>query len=151
MASVILKNSLPVRNGRSWSVLSDFDNIVDRIFDSYQPYQNESFNSQMPIELTENGDNFELKAMLPGLKKEDVNIEVSEDSVAISGEYKKDEKKDDNFIHASEFFTGKFSRSITLPQKIDHQKAKADYKDGILSIILPKSQKEINKVVKLSL
>lgn|SRR5574344_714389 len=152
MTSLILKNGIPARTRRNWSTISDFDNLMERIFDMYQPYANSDYPSQMPIELSEKDNEFEFKAMLPGLKKEDVNIEVTEDGITVSGEYKSEEKDEkDDLMHASEFFTGKFSRTITLPQKIDHQKAKADYKDGILTISLPKAEKEINKVVKLSL
>ncbi|MBP7211203.1 Hsp20/alpha crystallin family protein [bacterium] len=152
MASVILKNGVPMKSRKSWSAFNDFDNLMEKIFDTYQPYANSDYNDmQIPIELTENKDEYVYKAMLPGLKKEDINIEVSEDSISISGEYKSEDKSDDDYMHISEFSSGKFSRSISLPQKIEHQKAKAEYKDGILTIKLPKSEKEVNKVVKLSL
>jgi len=151
MTNLIVRSGRPLRTGRTWSTLSEFENLVDRIFNNYYPGSEEQPLVQMPVELTERDNNLIFRAMLPGLKKENINIEISEGEVAISGEYKSQFEENKDLIHRSEFFEGKFERRIALPQKIDHQKAKADYKEGILTITMPKSEKELNKVVKLSL
>ena len=150
MANLILRSRRPFSAGRNLSSFEDFENLVDRLFSSYYGSENES-SAQMPVELTEKDNNFILKAILPGLKKDDINIEVSEENVSISGEYCSQHEEKNELIYRSEFYSGKFERVISLPQKIDHQNAKADYQDGILTITLPKSEREMNKVVKLSI
>ena len=137
MTSLILRNP-------------EMEDFFDRFFNSY-PQTSQKEDLRMPLELVEREDNFILKASLPGMKKDDINIEVSEDEVSISAEYKTDYQEDKDLIHRSEFIEGKISRTLPLPQKINHQKVKADYKDGILTLILPKSDTEINKTVKISL
>jgi len=151
MTSLILRNGRPLRNQKTWSGLDEFENIVDRIFNNYYPGGDVAVSAQIPIELTERENSLVFRAMIPGLKKENINIEVSEDRLSVSGEYKSQLEENKDLVYRSEFFEGKFERSIQLPQKIDYQKAKAEYKDGILAITMPKSEKEINKVVKLSI
>ncbi len=151
MTNLVIRNGKPLNRSRSWGAFDEFENLVDRIFNNYYGYSDSETSMQMPIELMEKDNNFILKAVLPGLKKEDINIEVSEEQVNISGDYKSREEENSDNVYRSEFFAGKFERAISLPQKIDHQKAKADYKDGILKLTLPKSEKEINKTIKLSL
>lgn len=151
MTSLIVRNGRPLRSARTWSSFNEFENLVDRIFNNYYSSSDEQSLMQMPIELTERDNNLIFKAMIPGLKKENINIEVSENEVAISGEYQSQYEENKDLIYRSEFFEGKFERRINLPQTIDHQKTKADYKDGILTITMPKSEKELNKVVKISL
>jgi len=151
MASLILRNSRPVMPTIGWSTFDEFENFVDKFFNGYHSYNGAEMSMQMPVELTEKDDNLVLKASLPGIEKENINIEVSEDSVSISGEYKSQNEENSDLVHRSEFYTGKFERSVSLPQKIDRQKAKAEYKDGILTLTLPKSEKETAKTVKLSL
>lgn len=152
MANLILRNRTPLRNGRNFSAFDEFESLVDRIFNGYGQAYNEGASSmQMPIELSEKDNNLMLKAVLPGLKKENINIEVSEEQVSISGEYKSECEESNENVYRSEFYAGRFERIIPLPQAINHQKAKADYKDGILTLTMPKSEKEANKVVKLNL
>jgi HSP20 family protein len=150
MTSLIVSNKKPF-GSRGWNAFEDFESLVDRLFNSYYSYSENGSSMQMPVELTEKNNNLVLKAILPGLRKEDINIEVSEDQISLSGEYRSENEERDELIYRSEFYSGKFERIIGLPQKVDHQKAKAEYKDGILTITLPKSEKEINKVVKLSI
>ena len=151
MANLIIRNRNHMKNSQNRAAFDEFENLVSRIFDSYYPYNSEESIAQMPIELLEKDNNLILKAILPGLKKENINIEASEDKISISAEYNSEHEEKNTHIYRSEFFAGRIERSLQLPQKIDHQKAKADYKDGILTLTLPKSEKEINKVVKLSL
>lgn len=153
MANLILRNRTPIRSGRGWSAFDEFETLVDRIFNSYSQSYGEDGTPAlgMPVELSEKDNNLLLKAILPGLKKENINIEVSEDRITLSGEYRAQNEEKNEQVYKSEFYEGRFERIVGLPQKIDHQKAKADYKDGILTLTLPKSEKEMNKVVKLSL
>ena len=141
MANLIVRNKNPLRGGRSWSAFDEFESLVDRIFNGYAQPLGEIYSSTgMPVELSEKDNNLVLKASLPGLNKENINIEVTEDTVSISGEYKSQCEENKENVYRSEFYEGRFERIIPLPQAIDHQKAKAEYKDGILTITMPKSR-----------
>lgn len=151
MNSLVLRTPISIRKSKNWTTMDEFENLVERFFSSYQPYQGEEGFLQMPVELVERDNNLILNVMIPGMKKEDINIEVSENQVSISGVCKVEYEENKDLIHRSEFCRGNFSRVISLPQLINHQKSKADYKDGILTLTLPISEKETNKVVKLTL
>lgn len=151
MTSLIVRNQNSLRNGRNSSAIDNFENLIDRFFNFYPQYPDGESFINMPVELIERDNNLIMKVMIPGMSKEDINIEVAEDQVTVSGEYNLDYQKDKDLIHRCEFCTGKFSRTMSLPQKIDHQKVKAEYKDGILTLNMPKSEKEINKKVKINL
>ena len=149
MTKLIVRNKVPSKSAKSWSEAKEFENMMNRLFSN--PFVESNSSTEMPIELTEKNNNIILKAILPGLEKENINIEVTEDRVNISGEYKAHHEENKDMIYRSEFFEGMFERMISLPQAINQQKAKADYKDGVLTITLPKSKKEMKKIVKLSL
>ncbi len=92
------------------------------------------------IEMYEKPDKFVVRAELPGMKKEEIDIHVVGDTLTISGERKtKTEVKDEEYQRC-EFCYGKFSRSITLPAAINAEKIDATYEDGILEITLPKAE-----------
>ena len=102
-------------------------------------------------ELHETDDAIHLKLELPGLEAKDLDIQVSENAVHISGERKSETKTEHNGTTKSEFYYGKFQRVIPLSARIKNTNVTADYKDGILNLTLPKSEQEKNKVVKVNL
>jgi HSP20 family protein len=103
------------------------------------------------IEMTETETDLTLKAEIPGISAQDLDIQVSEDSVMIVGEHKEEAKTDEKGYLRSEFHYGQFQRMVALPVSIRNQEAKADFKDGILTLTLPKSEEAQRKVVKLNL
>ncbi|MDH5433641.1 MAG: Hsp20/alpha crystallin family protein [Gammaproteobacteria bacterium] len=100
------------------------------------------------VDIIENDKNFEIKAELAGIPKENINIEVNKGVLTFSGEKmleSKDEKQ-----HRIERFYGRFSRSFALPENIDTSAIKAENKDGILNIVLPKQEVvESSKKIKI--
>ena len=102
-------------------------------------------------ELQETDDAIHLKLELPGLEAKDLDIQVTEDAVHISGERKSETKTENNDTTKSEFYYGKFQRVIPLSARVQNTNVTADYKDGILNLTLPKSEQEKNKVVKVNL
>ncbi|MDZ7968582.1 MAG: Hsp20/alpha crystallin family protein [Nostoc sp. DedSLP03] len=102
-------------------------------------------------ELQETDDALHLKLELPRLEAKDLDIQVTEDAVHISGERKSQTKTENNGTTKSEFYYGKFQRVIPLSAKVQNTNVTADYKDGILNLTLPKSEQEKNKVVKVNL
>lgn len=103
------------------------------------------------IDLLDKGNEYEIRTELPGMDKKDIHITVEENSVTIRGEQKFQNEKESNVNENSntiysERMQRKFFRKIPLPQKVIPDKAKAEYKDGILSLLVeknPKSQVEV--------
>jgi len=104
---------------------------------------------QLPIELNDAGDNLELKAQVPGIHPDDLDVTVNRDSVTISGEYRHEDKGNNSY--GSEFQYGKFSRTISLPVGIQQDNVQADYSNGILTLHLPKIEQARNQQVKINL
>ncbi len=131
-----------------WDPFKEISNLreeIDRIFDSFVgrvPATAEREYTWLPaINLEETDDEFIVKVELPGMKKEDVKISVSEDALTISGERKMEKEEKGKTYHRVEMAYGKFQRTITFPVEVKPDKAKATYKDGILTITVPKSEK----------
>ena len=105
------------------------------------------------VEIEEQDGELLLKAEIPGLNAEDLEVEVSEDRVIISGEHKEEKKtedKDKNYYH-SEFHYGKFERVIPLPMAIKTDDIKSDFQKGVLTLTLPKLENAPKKSVKVKL
>jgi HSP20 family protein len=102
-------------------------------------------------EMEETQDAIHLKLEVPGIEAKDLDVQVTEDAVSISGERKEETKTEENGVTKSEFHYGKFQRVIPLPARIQNTQVQAEYKDGILNLTLPKSEEEKNKVVKVNL
>jgi HSP20 family protein len=85
------------------------------------------------------------------MESKDLDIEVTAESVAIRGERKEETKTEEKGMTRSEFRYGQFHRVISLPTRIDNQNVKAEYKDGILQLELPKAEEEKHKIVKVNL
>jgi HSP20 family protein len=92
------------------------------------------------VDVAENKENFVLRAELPGMKKEDVKLALENNVLTLSGEKRYEEKRDEENYHLRESRYGKFERSFRLTDNIDRSKIAAEYKDGILSITLPKTK-----------
>jgi len=116
---------------------------MDRLFDDAytQPITNRSGFSAVPaIDLYQTEDEVVVKASLPGLKADDVHISVTNGVISLSGEFKQEEDTGKSTYHIREYRQGAFERSFTLPVEVEPDKAKADFKDGILTITLPKAE-----------
>ena len=101
------------------------------------------------IQETENA--IHLKLELPGIEAKDLDVQVTENAVYLSGERKSETKTEEKGVTRSEFHYGKFQRVIPLSARIQNTNVTADYKDGILNLTLPKTEQEKNKVVKVNL
>jgi len=99
------------------------------------------------IDVLEKNDKFELLVSLPGLKKDEVNVEVEHDTLVISGERKFNNDNKDEKYHSVESFYGRFKRSFTLPENVNTSNIKAEMNDGILKIELLKSDEKVNKTI----
>ncbi|MDH4212243.1 MAG: Hsp20/alpha crystallin family protein [candidate division WOR-3 bacterium] len=92
------------------------------------------------VDIEEDNDSIMVKAEIPGMSKEDIRVSVQSNILTITGERKRESETKNKTFHRIERTYGKFSRMITLPTDVDSDKVKANYKDGILSITLPKPE-----------
>jgi HSP20 family protein len=99
------------------------------------------------VEISEDDKEFLVKAELPGLKKEEVNVTVENGTMTISGERKVEKEEKTKKYHRVERAYGKFARSFTLPDKADATKVSAEFKDGVLQVHLPKAEKPASKAL----
>ena len=122
--------------------LSTLRNEINRLFENplAEFGGSEVFNTWAPaVDLYENKDNLVVTAELPGLKKEDIDISLHEDNLTIAGERKVEKQYGEDETQRAERFYGRFQRTIGLPKKVDVNAIKASYKDGILTVTLPKA------------
>ncbi len=126
-------------------------NAIQRLFDETRVPFATDFVKVPKAEMTQTPDAVHLKLELPGIDAKDLDIQVTENAVSISGERKPENKTEDKGMRRTEFHYGKFERVIPLPVKIQNTEVKAEYKDGILHLTLPKKEEEKNRVVKVNL
>ncbi len=139
-----------------WQPFREIDEMqreLNRIFDSLSSTQTDGVGLAFSpkAELTETPEAYVLRLELPGIKSEDLEIQVSANGVSIAGERKSESKVEEGGMTRTEFHYGKFQRVIPLPGRINHQNVTADYNDGILQLTLPKAEEEKHKVVRVSL
>ena len=101
------------------------------------------------VDITEDEKEYLIKAELPEVKKEDVKITVQDEVLSISGERKYEKEEKGKKYHRVERAYGSFVRSFTLPEDADGTKVAAEYKDGVLKVHLPKSEKAKPKSVEI--
>jgi len=132
---------------------------MDRLFDEFRsewegtfmPTRSLSadFVRQPLVDLSDSGREYVVKAELPGIDKQDLNVEVTENGIEISAEKKTEEKEEKKGYIRRERRYASFYRSVPLPDNILPDKAEADLKDGVLTVRLPKAQPEERKIKKL--
>jgi HSP20 family protein len=92
------------------------------------------------IEVSERDGNYIVSAELPGLNKDNVNVEVTDDAVIIRGERKYEHEENQRGVHRTERHYGEFHRVVPLPEGINADQAKANFRDGVLEISVPMPQ-----------
>jgi len=125
---------------------------MNRLFDFSWPSRDTGLLSgwSPPLDVFEEKDNFFVVCELPGMKKEEIDITVRDNTLSISGERKVATECKEGQVFRSERYFGKFQRSVTLPATVDAKKVHATYKDGVLHIELPKSEEAKQKHIEVS-
>jgi HSP20 family protein len=102
------------------------------------------------VDVLENKDGFVLRAELPGLKKDDLKITLDNGVLTLAGEKRYETEKDEKNYHLRETRQGKFERRFRLGEGIDRSSIKADYKDGVLTLSLPKSREALSREIAIT-
>ncbi|MEW5907988.1 MAG: Hsp20/alpha crystallin family protein [Patescibacteria group bacterium] len=105
--------------------------------------------AQLTIDVFETPDNIIIRSMVAGVKPDDLDVNITHDMVTIRGERRKDETIEKENYFYQELYWGKFSRSILLPKEVDPDKVEATIKDGILTVKIPKINKEKVQKIKV--
>jgi len=92
------------------------------------------------LDVHEDKDGYTVRVEVPGMKREDIVVSLQDGALVISGERKEEKITGDTEVHRQERYYGKFSRALTLPTAVAGDKVKAAYKDGILTVTLPKAE-----------
>jgi HSP20 family protein len=146
----------PFRQGL-WSPFAELNRLreeINRVFE--QPGQGflerstGFFGGWSPsLDVFDDKDNVIVKAELPGMKKEDIEVTLAGDTLTISGERKEEVENKDAETYRSERYFGRFQRSVTLPHQVDPNRIQATYKDGILTVTLSKSEEAKRKQIEV--
>ncbi len=103
------------------------------------------------VDVYEEGNDLVVKTDLPGVRKEDIQIDIADNWMTISGEKKREEKVKNEYYCRFERAHGSFSREFELPSGMDTEKAKAHYENGVLEVRIPKSEEAVRKSRKISI
>ena len=127
-----------------WDPFQEMLNLrrtVDRLFDNVSPdHEWQPATWGLALDVVENKDDFIVKASVPGINPDDLDISYADDTLTIKGEIKSDNEAKDNQYHLRERRYGSFSRSISLPTKIKGEAIEASYQNGVITLRLPKAE-----------
>ncbi len=117
--------------------------MMDRLFDSAflgSPWEWQPMAGELALDVAETENEFLVKASLPGINPDDLDVTVSGRTLTIKGEYKAEEEKEDVHYHLRERRYGSFARSLTLPTPIQSDAVEARFEAGVLTLHLPKTE-----------
>jgi len=140
-----------------WRPIGEIDSFkreMDRMFDDFFRPSSELSESSLSwypsVDVKETKDEFVISAEVPGMSKDDIKINISDNTLTIKGEKKEEKKEENHNYHRIERRFGTFQRSFTLPTQIEEKKVKASYKDGILTISMPKKEEAKPKEIPIT-
>ena len=138
-----------------WQPFQELETLrrqMDQMFDDLAITESQySMNWKPAIELQDTEENLILRAEIPGVEGKDIDIHVTREAVALSGEHRYENKASERGYFRSEFRYGKFQRVISLPVAIQNDQVKAEFNNGILTLTLPKVTQARRTVVKINL
>ena len=136
-----------------WGALPERTGFLPDVFDDLLLDREFGFSKKMTpeVDVTEKEDRYLVKADLPGMKQEDIKVNLEDNVLTISGERKeeKDEKDEKKHYHYYERRYGSFARSFTLPNTVKTDEIKAKYEKGVLHIEIPKAEAKKPKEIKV--
>src|SRR5688500_11846552 len=137
--------------GSSFDQLWNLRDEINRFFEADNGGNGlDAFNTWAPaLDVFEDKENIFVRIELPGMKKEDINISLHENTLTIAGERKNEKKYEGSQTAREERFFGRFQRSFTLPKAVEGGKVKASYKDGVLTVTLPKAAEAKPKQIQI--
>jgi HSP20 family protein len=114
---------------------------MDRLFEDFferAPWRGGA--GEPAVEVSDTPEAVVVKAQVPGIKKEDLQVNITDNAITLKGEMKEEEKKEEKNYHRREIRYGAFTRTVPLPAAVQADKAAAQLKDGVLEVTIPKSE-----------
>ncbi|MEX0681154.1 MAG: Hsp20/alpha crystallin family protein [Balneolales bacterium] len=138
----------PVRDLDYAAMPRSFSNLLDEFFNDV--VASDSGRLFIPsIDLTEDESHYHVHMALPGIRKEDINIDLQDRRLTVSGERKEQNENKNTKYHLMETRYGNFERTISLPNNINQDKIDARFEDGVLKLDIEKREKQVNKQIKV--
>lgn len=131
--------------------LTDLRDEIDRFFESPLSRTSEFLGWTPAFDVYEEKDKYVVKAELPGMKREEITVSIQGGELVISGERKAETKEPGAEVYRAERYFGKFQRSVSLPTTISSKDVQAEYKDGVLTVTLPKSEEAKPKQIEVKI
>jgi len=122
--------------------------MPDIFEDNFSPVLSNGNTLKPAVNIREDDKNYVLDFAIPGIDKKDLKIDMNEDVLTISSETKNDSEESKDGYRRKEFSYKAFSRSFYIPENVNREKIEANYKDGILTVVLPKQEEEKNKITR---
>jgi HSP20 family protein len=136
----------------SWDMDKWFEDFFRRPFPSVMPrLVVEEMEFSPAIDIYEEEHDVVVKAELPGMKKEDIDISLTEDSITVAGEKKAEHKVEKKNFYRYESSYSSFCRTMALPSDVQPEKVKAEFKNGVLEIRMPKTEEAKKKGIKVKI
>jgi HSP20 family protein len=131
--------------------MSNLRRAMDRVFEDFMPTRSLRGDAELtfPIDLSETENEVVVKAVLPGVKPNDVDISVTENVLTIKGQAQSEQTEEKENYYRREIRYGAFARSIPLPTRVNHEQAGAEFHDGILTVRLPKAEEVRPKTIRI--
>ena len=132
----------------------EINSILRRSFDSIFPeylLDKETKGLTIPVDIKEFDNQYKVKVEVPGIKKEDIDVELNKSYMKISAQKKESNEDKNKKYHKTEFAYGSYSRTIYFPREIDINDAKAELNHGVLSLELPKKKEKEDGVKKIEI
>ena len=140
MNSILCQRPGFVRYGRVASLQDELDRLFETSLTAWAPV----------LDVHEDKNQFTVNLELPGLKREEISVQLEDGDLVISGERKAETVSDDTAVHRRERSYGKFTRTISLSAAVKADAVKAAYKDGVLTVTLPKAEEAKPKQIDVS-
>ena len=132
----------------AWFEREPLSALRQEVDDLFSRFAGEAWGGRMPsLDLSETDKAVQIRMDIPGLKPEDIDIRVTNNSLSISGERKEDREEKGRSFHRIERHYGSFSRTVPLPCAVDAEKVHAAYKEGVLTIDLPKTAEAMSRKI----
>jgi HSP20 family protein len=136
------------RSPRDWFNL--FDRLIESVFEPLDWREENWRGWSPPMEVAETENAYIVRLEVPGVRPEDIEVTLSGDTLTIKGKRERSEEQKGETYHLIERAYGEFVRSFTLPSAVDPEGISADYKDGVLELRLPKTQKELPRRIPIN-